>query len=788
IRLNPEVVGSDLRDLDGALARQDWERAVGGYPGPFLDGFHIADAPEFERWAGEKRYEIAAAVAGAYEALARTAAARSDHLAAAGWWRRRVGLDSLDARLALRLMESLAAGGDRAGAIRHAAIHSELLRGELNAPPDPAVERLAASLKREAGGGTAVLPPGSPGPAVPVAPSVSLPTQPPPARRRSHRFVVGSAIAVLIVAAALLGGPGSPAVSRPVGKVVIGSFEGTDSSLVLAVREAFRAELAREASLHVVSEYQIAEALWLMKLPAGTPLRGPVAEDAAARLGASYALTGTATPLGLGVLLAIYVADPSTRTTILAMSARPERREDVIGEVGRLSRAVRVRLGALPVDTSTRSLPAVTTSSLGALEQYVLARRALSRGDRLTAITLGEGALAQDSLFVLGHYLVGDLLWFTDQQGHSEAHLRRAQALADLAPVRERFLVRARYMQLVADRPDSALSYYLQLRAAYPDEVLAYEGMAWTLRALGEHRAAAAVADTALSLGAGVVPTLNNRLYALISVGDTAAALAATSAFAEVAPGAYREARYLTALLRRDWSGALAIVDRELLDSTVAGSRDFPYLYRRHAPLLAQGRLAEGRKVMEEILALVPAPQSASRVLILQALAEQGEGDRRLAARLAWRAKALVDEADLSAAALARLYERLAILGAWLGDAALIDSVQVAVDRRDAGRGLRSFVLVRETVAGAALLLKGRSPEAAGHLAAARRENFFGRSISSLGMLEADALAQGGARVPAATLYRAIEGFHIPDTDFEVWPVLSRLASRRLASLGVPGS
>jgi len=305
--------------------------------------------------------------------------------------------------------------------------------------------------------------------------------------------------------------------------------------------------------------------------------------------------------------------------------------------------------------------------------------------------------------------------------------------------------------------------------------------MAWSLRALGQHREAAAVADTAIRLGAAaLVPTLNNRLYSLIAVGDTGAALAAIAPYAETARNTASEARYLVALLRHDWTGAIEVLDRELSDSTVS---PVMALYRRHAPLLAQGGLAEGRAVMEGILRLAPGRQFVPRAQLLQALAEHDAGNDALAGRLARRAKQWVDEADLSAAALARLYERLVELGAWLGDEGFIQSVRAAIVKRDAGRNLRSFVLVQETVDGALALLRGRGAEAARHLAAAHRETFHGRSSSSLGLLEADALARSGDLAAAQALYRAVDSFRIPDSDFEIWPLLSRMAARRLSTL-----
>ena len=55
LRLDAEQVGSDVAAFDHALRRDDLERAVGLYAGPFLDGFYLRDAPEFERWSESER-------------------------------------------------------------------------------------------------------------------------------------------------------------------------------------------------------------------------------------------------------------------------------------------------------------------------------------------------------------------------------------------------------------------------------------------------------------------------------------------------------------------------------------------------------------------------------------------------------------------------------------------------------------------------------------------------------------------------------------------------------------
>jgi hypothetical protein len=49
LRLNPEVVSSDVGEFSAAVNGGRLETAASQYTGAFLDGFHLPGAPEFER-------------------------------------------------------------------------------------------------------------------------------------------------------------------------------------------------------------------------------------------------------------------------------------------------------------------------------------------------------------------------------------------------------------------------------------------------------------------------------------------------------------------------------------------------------------------------------------------------------------------------------------------------------------------------------------------------------------------------------------------------------------------
>ena len=160
LRLNQDLLDSDVARFTGALAHGDYVAAVAMYSGPFLDGFFLDDAPEFERWVEVERTRLARRQAESLEALALTAERAGDASAAAEWWRRRVDSEPSNGRVVVRCMDALAALGEAAEGLRLARAHEVLMREEFEGSADPevidAVQRLrAARMAAETSSGTA---------------------------------------------------------------------------------------------------------------------------------------------------------------------------------------------------------------------------------------------------------------------------------------------------------------------------------------------------------------------------------------------------------------------------------------------------------------------------------------------------------------------------------------------------------------------------------------------------------------------------------------------------------
>jgi DNA-binding SARP family transcriptional activator len=147
LRLNAELLSSDVGDFQRALAAGDAAAAVRLYEGRFLDGFHLPDTPAFDHWAEGERTRLAAQAAGAAEGLARGAEAGGETAAAIGWWRAAARAEPYSARYAAGLIAAMMAAGDRASAMHHARSYEAFIARELELPVDVSVRTLMDELR-----------------------------------------------------------------------------------------------------------------------------------------------------------------------------------------------------------------------------------------------------------------------------------------------------------------------------------------------------------------------------------------------------------------------------------------------------------------------------------------------------------------------------------------------------------------------------------------------------------------------------------------------------------------
>jgi len=181
LALNPAVVESDFAKFEEAVEGGRLEDAVRTYRGPFLDGFYVRGAAEFERWADGERDRLARLYARSLEELAVADEARGDFFSAAERWRQLVIHDPYSTRAALQLMQALDSAGERPEALHVGTAHVALLREDLGIEPNVEVTQTLERLR------------GEPSRVVPdLPPPERVPPPPPPPRRNPsppHVFI-----------------------------------------------------------------------------------------------------------------------------------------------------------------------------------------------------------------------------------------------------------------------------------------------------------------------------------------------------------------------------------------------------------------------------------------------------------------------------------------------------------------------------------------------------------------------------------------------------------------------
>jgi len=149
LRLNPTVITSDVRRFTDAVERGDHAAAAALYRGPFLDGFFLTQADDFERWVETERARLAAQVSDAMIALARDASAGGRHEAAADYWRHLARIDPFSTRAALGVMQALEDAGERLEAIQWGEAYQARVCEELGVEPGAEVLAFIEELRKQ---------------------------------------------------------------------------------------------------------------------------------------------------------------------------------------------------------------------------------------------------------------------------------------------------------------------------------------------------------------------------------------------------------------------------------------------------------------------------------------------------------------------------------------------------------------------------------------------------------------------------------------------------------------
>lgn len=147
VGINSRRVRCDALELEDAISAGPSLEALRHFEGELLQGFHVSEAPEFERWLDAERKRLQDIVVAAGASLVDRYRNAGDPAGALEAARRTAVLAPHDEPAQRRLLQVLLESGDRSGALRAYEAFAIRLKEEFGAEPSPETQELLRSWK-----------------------------------------------------------------------------------------------------------------------------------------------------------------------------------------------------------------------------------------------------------------------------------------------------------------------------------------------------------------------------------------------------------------------------------------------------------------------------------------------------------------------------------------------------------------------------------------------------------------------------------------------------------------
>jgi serine/threonine-protein kinase len=593
--LAPDQIRCDVWAFEAAVEEGRPADALAIYRGEPLAGFHVSDAPEFERWLDDERGRVRQLAVGAAWALATARERAGDAAGAADAARRATALSPVDETALRRLVLLLERLGDRAAAVRAYEAFAWKLEGEYELEPSAETQAVVARIRAETGENQVtvpgqhgrLIPPGwngKPDAGVWVPPTDPRPSSPdlihepqfrsgrvvgeptpvssPPRPTRSG-WIMAGALAVLV----LLGLAGShlrnqardrtlglppPPAGAAAPSIAVLPFDLQDTGLANwreGLVDLVSMDLSGIAGLRPVDRRTVL-ARWRERVRNEQSPQLATALDVAERAGARYAVVGGVMVNGPDLLLTAEVHEVTGRRMLgTARSQAPA--DSIFALVDRLTMEIlRLILRGNARELPRIDLTRVSTSSLPALKSYLEGEALFRRSQFESAAEAYARAVDADSGFALARYRLGTSRWWswTDLTGTlPDPMSTEVGPIADRLPPHEAAIFRS---ILLRDRDVRAARELLEVEVRrYPDDAETWHELGEFYHHLGEVALAPPdAADRAFAKAIDLDSTFTlpyiHRLDYAIRAADTAGAARLLDKFGRLAPESPYLAQY----------------------------------------------------------------------------------------------------------------------------------------------------------------------------------------------------------------------------------------------------
>jgi tetratricopeptide (TPR) repeat protein/class 3 adenylate cyclase len=327
-------------------------------------------------------------------------------------------------------------------------------------------------------------------------------------RKQKSRIktIVGSGLGAAAVAGAigiwLLHGPKAHALNVA-DTVILGDFDNKTGDAVFddTLKQALSISLRQSPFLNIVPEERVGATLKLMTRPADTRLTAAVARDVCQRANSKAYIAGLIVRLGSQYVIGLNAVNCRTGAILAQQQSKAAEKEKVLDALGNASAKLREELGESlsTVEKFDTPLADATTPSLDALKAYSQGL-IKSRHNDADTVPFFKRAIELDPNFASAYETLGTAFYNMGELSAARDNFTKAFELGGRASERERFVIAARYYQMVTGEIEKAIENFQVWVQAYPRDARAHGNLGGLYGETGHFENAVAETLQALQL------------------------------------------------------------------------------------------------------------------------------------------------------------------------------------------------------------------------------------------------------------------------------------------------
>ena len=328
--------------------------------------------------------------------------------------------------------------------------------------------------------------------------------------RRKQTSRIKTVVAAGLAAAAVAGvtgiwflrGPKAHALNLA-DTVILADFDNETGDAVFddALKQALSISLRQSPFLNIVPEERVGAALKLMTRPVDTRLTAAVARDVCQRANSKAYIAGLIARLGSQYVIGLNAVNCHTGAILAQQQSKAAAKEKVLDALGNASAKLREELGESlsTVEKFDTPLADATTPSLDALKAY---SQGLIKSRQTDADTVPffKRAIELDPNFASAYETLGTAFYNMGELSAARDNFTKAFELSGRTSERERFVIGARYYQMVTGEIEKAIENFQLWVQAYPRDARAHGNLGGLYGETGRFENAVAETLQALQL------------------------------------------------------------------------------------------------------------------------------------------------------------------------------------------------------------------------------------------------------------------------------------------------